>query len=102
MEIGWTDVVSGGYILVSCAHSNTSYLFDLHLNIFFSRFIINIPEEERQDLIRVFFQIELAHWFYLDFYCAENAELKTCGIKDFSAQDILFICPSLFLLFVCQ
>ena len=28
MEIGWTDVGSRGYILVSCAHSNTSfYLF---------------------------------------------------------------------------
>jgi hypothetical protein len=27
MEIGWTDVGSGGYILVSCTHSNTSYLF---------------------------------------------------------------------------
>ena len=26
MEIGWTDVGSGGYILVSCAHSNTSIL----------------------------------------------------------------------------
>jgi hypothetical protein len=25
MEIGWTDVGSGGYILVSCAHSNTSW-----------------------------------------------------------------------------
>ena len=24
MEIGWTDLGSGGYILVSCAHSNTS------------------------------------------------------------------------------
>ena len=24
MEIGWTDVGCGGYILVSCAHSNTS------------------------------------------------------------------------------
>jgi hypothetical protein len=24
MEIGWTDVGSGWYILVSCAHSNTS------------------------------------------------------------------------------
>ena len=57
--------------------------------VFFSRFIINIPEEERQDLIRIFFQIELAHWFYLDFYCAENPELKTCGIKDFSTQSIL-------------
>ena len=26
MEIGWTDVGSGGYILVSCAHSNTSFV----------------------------------------------------------------------------
>ena len=26
MEIGWTDVASGGYILVR-AHSNTSFLF---------------------------------------------------------------------------
>ena len=25
MEIGWTDVGSRGYILVSCAHSNTSF-----------------------------------------------------------------------------
>jgi hypothetical protein len=24
MEIGWTDVGSGGYILVSCAHSNSN------------------------------------------------------------------------------
>jgi hypothetical protein len=30
MEIGWTDVGSGGYILVSCAHSNTSLsLYDI-------------------------------------------------------------------------
>jgi hypothetical protein len=29
MEIDWTDVGSGGYILLSCAHSNTS--LSLHL-----------------------------------------------------------------------
>jgi hypothetical protein len=28
MEIGWTDVGSGGYILVSCAHSNTSFFLN--------------------------------------------------------------------------
>jgi hypothetical protein len=28
MEIGWTDVGSGGYILVSCAHSNTSLFWN--------------------------------------------------------------------------
>lgn len=38
-----------------------------------SRFIINVPEEERNDLIRIFFQIEIAHWFYLDFYCDTSA-----------------------------
>ena len=27
MEIGWTDVGSGGHILVSCAHSNISFIF---------------------------------------------------------------------------
>ncbi|KAI0233580.1 m7GpppN-mRNA hydrolase [Lamellibrachia satsuma] len=59
-----------------------------------SRFIINIPEGERHDLIRVFFQIELAHWFYLDFYCQGNPDLKGCGIKDFSAL-IFQHCPTL-------
>ena len=29
-EIGWTDVGSGGYILVSSAHSNTSYTSIVH------------------------------------------------------------------------
>ena len=28
MEIGWTDVGSGGYILVSCAQSNTRYIWN--------------------------------------------------------------------------
>jgi hypothetical protein len=27
MEIGWTDVGSGGYILVSCARSNTIFFY---------------------------------------------------------------------------
>jgi hypothetical protein len=30
MEIGWTDVGSGGYILVSCAYSNTSFMWNIH------------------------------------------------------------------------
>ncbi|CAI9730826.1 m7GpppN-mRNA hydrolase-like [Octopus vulgaris] len=59
-----------------------------------SRFIINIPQEERLNPIRIFFQIELAHWFYLDFYCIENPDLHTCGIKDFSSQ-IFRHCPFL-------
>lgn len=47
------------------------------------RFIINVPEEERQNLIRICFQIELAHWFYIDFYCDEH-NLKPYGINQFA------------------
>ena len=32
MEIGWTDVGSGGYILVSCAHRNTSLIYNYRCN----------------------------------------------------------------------
>ncbi|KAI4477033.1 PREDICTED: m7GpppN-mRNA hydrolase [Polistes canadensis] len=62
-----------------------------------SRFIINVPEEERKDLVRICFQIELAHWFYLDFYCTEeNPKLKTCSMKEFAThifQHIPFLKP---------
>ncbi|KAK6179354.1 hypothetical protein SNE40_011737 [Patella caerulea] len=75
--------------------TSTSYPIPAYvLDDLCSRFIINVPEEERQESIRVFFQIELAHWFYLDFYCAEQPELRTCGIKDFSVQ-IFKHCPVL-------
>ncbi|GFY63423.1 m7GpppN-mRNA hydrolase [Trichonephila inaurata madagascariensis] len=53
------------------------------LNDLSSRFIINVPEEERVDLIRLCFQIELAHWFYLDFYCEEDTKLPKIALKDF-------------------
>jgi mRNA-decapping enzyme subunit 2 len=40
------------------------------------------PEVERSDLIRMFFQIELAHWFFVDFYCKqEDNSIYFCGIK---------------------
>jgi hypothetical protein len=47
MEIGWTDVGSRGYILVSCAHSNASFCYSRGTsesstygnNVFSSRFI---------------------------------------------------------------
>uniref|UniRef100_A0A8C0HPH7 mRNA-decapping enzyme 2 n=1 Tax=Buteo japonicus TaxID=224669 RepID=A0A8C0HPH7_9AVES len=40
---------------------------------------------------RVCFQIELAHWFYLDFYMQNTPGLPQCGIRDFAKADILFI-----------
>ncbi|KAH8246209.1 hypothetical protein KR038_004811 [Drosophila bunnanda] len=66
-----------------------------------SRFIINVPDMELNNLIRICFQVELAHWFYLDFFCApeeggEDGEaatpksvqrkLPTVGIKQFAMQ----------------
>ena len=38
MEIGWTDVGSGGYILVSSAHSNTSFQYFKKISFFKSIF----------------------------------------------------------------
>lgn len=36
-------------------------------------------------LFRICFQIELAHWFYLDFHCAHKEQkLTSCGIKQFA------------------
>lgn len=66
---------------------------DLANLIFFfpgSRFILHIPSEERDNAIRVCFQIELAHWFYLDFYMQNTPGLPQCGIRDFAKADILF------------
>ncbi|GAA6105405.1 m7GpppN-mRNA hydrolase isoform X1 [Tachysurus ichikawai] len=54
-----------------------------------SRFILHIPSEERDNAIRVCFQIELAHWFYLDFYVQNTPGLPQCGIRDFAKADIL-------------
>ncbi|CAN8015026.1 hypothetical protein HPB47_007526 [Ixodes persulcatus] len=59
-----------------------------------SRFIINIPEEERRDPIRLCFQIELAFWFYLDFHCPEDPALRPCTMREFT-QMVFQHVPSL-------
>ena len=51
-----------------------------------SRFIINIPAEQREDLVRLLFAVELAHWFFIDFYCEDDTDLHKCHIKDFAQQ----------------
>eukprot|EP00096_Caligus_rogercresseyi_P004418 TRINITY_DN18674_c0_g1_i1.p1 TRINITY_DN18674_c0_g1~~TRINITY_DN18674_c0_g1_i1.p1 ORF type:complete len:337 (-),score=65.42 TRINITY_DN18674_c0_g1_i1:79-1089(-) len=53
-----------------------------------SRFIINVPESQRKDIIRICFQLELAYWFYLDFYVENNGShnykgLSSCSMRDF-------------------
>ncbi|CAG9822568.1 unnamed protein product [Phaedon cochleariae] len=37
-------------------------------------------------MIRICFQIELAHWFYLDFYVSNDSRLKACSIYEFAAH----------------
>ncbi|VDK63416.1 unnamed protein product, partial [Anisakis simplex] len=59
------------------------------LNDICFRFLINIPEEEKSNVIRICFQIELAHWFYIDFYCKGDAVTPKCneiGLRDFIRQ----------------
>jgi mRNA-decapping enzyme subunit 2 len=51
-----------------------------------TRFIICVPESAKQNLIRICFQIELAHWFYLDFYVTSESKLKACSIYEFAAH----------------
>ncbi|KAJ2842071.1 mRNA-decapping enzyme subunit 2, partial [Coemansia erecta] len=46
-----------------------------------SRFIINVPEEELQEIARICFQIEQAHWFYEDFVREENTSLPSMTLK---------------------
>ena len=49
-----------------------------------SRFLLNIPESEKNDMIRLCFHIELAHWFYLDFFRPENLTLPECRMREFA------------------
>ncbi|XP_050498440.1 m7GpppN-mRNA hydrolase [Diabrotica virgifera virgifera] len=56
------------------------------LNDLLTRFIICVPESAKQNLIRICFQIELAHWFYLDFYVGNDSRLKACSIYEFAAH----------------
>jgi mRNA-decapping enzyme subunit 2 len=56
------------------------------------RFLHNLPDGEKTNRVRVMFQIEQAHWFYIDFYCAPEREAcdgnlcKRLGFKDFVRQ----------------
>ncbi|CBY33635.1 unnamed protein product [Oikopleura dioica] len=51
-----------------------------------ARFLLNIPDSERLDMIRLMFQIELAHWFYIDFYRVEDKNLPEMRLPQFAAR----------------
>ncbi|VDK86784.1 unnamed protein product [Litomosoides sigmodontis] len=50
------------------------------------RFLINIPEDQKKSPVRLCFQIELAHWFYIDFYYKGNTN-ERC--PDVSLRDLI-------------
>uniref|UniRef100_A0A0M3HGW6 DCP2 domain-containing protein n=1 Tax=Ascaris lumbricoides TaxID=6252 RepID=A0A0M3HGW6_ASCLU len=44
---------------------------------------------QKSNVIRICFQIELAHWFYIDFYCKGDDATPKCaeiGLRDFIRQ----------------
>lgn len=51
-----------------------------------ARFLLNIPECERDNMIRLMFQVELAHWFYIDFHRVQNPSLPEMKLPQFTAR----------------
>ena len=50
------------------------------------RFILNAPDEEKAAWQRLLFLVEQAHWFYEDYYAANNPEsLLSYNLRDFVA-----------------
>ena len=58
------------------------------------KFILNCPEEEHENFDRLFFQIEEAFWFYLDFYREQNPSLPKFNLHQF-ADKVFLACPFL-------
>ncbi|PKI83048.1 5'-(N(7)-methylguanosine 5'-triphospho)-[mRNA] hydrolase [Malassezia vespertilionis] len=52
------------------------------------RFIVNLPANELASIERIVFQVEQAHWFYLDFVCAAHSDLPKMNLRRF-AQELL-------------
>lgn len=83
----WSNLPSFYYkfvFLVTLVYERKEFVLNFLKSCICSRFIINIPADERKNIVRICFQIEIAHWFYLDFYCTENPQLKTCTMKEFT------------------
>ena len=48
-----------------------------------SRFLVNLPDEELASFERIMFQLQQAHWFYLDWYSDKNPSLPRFSYKSF-------------------
>ncbi|KAK4529881.1 hypothetical protein CCYA_CCYA02G0738 [Cyanidiococcus yangmingshanensis] len=51
-----------------------------------ARFLLNLPASEFESFERLFFTIEEAHWFYLDFYRDHNTKLPALSLPDFASR----------------
>jgi 8-oxo-dGTP pyrophosphatase MutT (NUDIX family) len=51
-----------------------------------ARFLLNLPASEFESFERLFFTIEEAHWFYLDFYRERNPKLPPLSLPNFASQ----------------
>jgi len=63
-----------------------------------TRFLMNLPEEERKDLVNVCFKIEAAHWFYMDHVSSqENQCLRSdqrwegCSMREFATYMFQYV-----------
>ena len=54
----------------------------------FSRFVLNVPEEELQAFERILFSVEQAHWFYEDNTMEQNPSLKSLSLREFTSLSI--------------
>lgn len=64
-------------------HFKSTELFALNVRSIFSRFLINLPAEERSSFERLGFQIEQAFWFYDDFYRPAQKHLPKLTLRSF-------------------
>ncbi|KAH6934997.1 hypothetical protein HPB50_002937 [Hyalomma asiaticum] len=54
------------------------------LDVLCSRLIVNTPEEEREDPIRLCSQVELAYWFYLGCCCLDTPLYYQPSMREFA------------------
>ena len=60
--------------------------FDEVLEDLSCRFIVNLPANELASIERIGFQVEQAHWFYLDFLAPHNRQLPQLTLRKFSSK----------------
>lgn len=55
----------------------------------FSRFVLNVPEEDQQSFERILFLVEYAYWYYEDNSVENDPSLKSLSLKEFTSLCIL-------------